>query len=573
MSGCRISLSAETLVFPQLPVWTVHPAATHGAAADDSTAVAAGGSAGRDTGWLSAVAVSCLQRLNQPTPLVSRLASLVAHTGGHLHLVAGPTLDVENRPGWELRMAVVFPEPSGPQRFTPVWQSVVSSRVGRQDRLRNQWLDDLYRTVVGLPLDGCLLSVSGTATAPFVEAAAALPGTRLVRIESSGPPSPAGWLRRTIRRLRPVSASAADARRSHGSSGCASTTGRVVRIDLSPSFECWSAGGVQIRRGPWLHGTDCDWIQMVWAQRSTVLRCQAGGTIERIVQALGRLRIGSSEASVPLPEVVDSRRLGAGLWNMAREDRRGKDQSTKDRDRGERAHCQAVAGPPGQTHGPGRARGRPADQQWARDVARRLPAPWSRRGCLIHWTRGNAGPYPDETEDAFLLSLLVDRKARCRSPLDVLLRIGRQMRLLGSALAVGGGRAVVCLSEIDPAGSLPRPVWRRHRCRWDALPFGIGIDREELSRRGAEPVRYVEPAELESIPPADRWRFQPAMSQAGSGRIDWRCEREWRWPGTLDLRSLPPGCWFAFAPSQAAVRELATVFGRRVLCLVPEESS
>src|SRR5690606_31189207 len=114
-------------------------------------------------------------------------------------------------------------------------------------------------------------------------------------------------------------------------------------------------------------------------------------------------------------------------------------------------------------------------------------------------------------------------------------RILTQRKLVGTSRTIPGQRAVVCFSALPLLEVIARRRFRPHLGRWDAEPYGLAIDLDAARRLGAQPVIYSDTgANGSRLPPEDCWRRQ------SRGRtFDWTAEREWRLPGTADLRLLP----------------------------------
>jgi hypothetical protein len=220
---------------------------------------------------------------------------------------------------------------------------------------------------------------------------------------------------------------------------------------------------------------------------------------------------------------------------------------------------------------------------------------------LTHTTRACVGPWPDQSRDDFIDSLLDGRPDADHSPLAALVRIVTQRRLIASSLAIRGRYRIVSFTAV-PLAELPRlRVFRSHRSRWDFEPYGICIRREWLERRGAQPVRYGGEPDWQRMAEPDRPFFQlvrrvdrgefgrrhtpeqladqtagrpftPTISPgearesglatgdaAGNAErvaIDWTVEHEWRHLGDLDLSALGRDEALLFVPDEEKARLL-----------------
>ena len=189
---------------------------------------------------------------------------------------------------------------------------------------------------------------------------------------------------------------------------------------------------------------------------------------------------------------------------------------------------------------------------------------------LSHTTRGCPGPWPEQSPEDYLDSLLLSRSDADHSPVGTLKLILQQQRLIASERTARGGIRVVSFTA-SPLSHLPElRRFRHHRGRWDFEPFGLCIRRSWLEERGARPVIYGDDALWHGLDTKDRSFFQLAQSKpAAAGEtisdeqqaagIDWTVEREWRHIGDLDLSPLPRECGLVFVPNYATARRIAAV--------------
>ena len=189
---------------------------------------------------------------------------------------------------------------------------------------------------------------------------------------------------------------------------------------------------------------------------------------------------------------------------------------------------------------------------------------------LSHTTRGCPGPWPEQSPENYLDSLLLTRSDADHSPVGTLERILQQQRLVASARTARGGIRVISFTA-SPLSHLPElRQFRPHRGRWDFEPFGLCIRRSWLEERGTRPVIYGDDALWHGLDTKDRSFFQLAQSKpAAAGEtisdeqqaagIDWTVEREWRHIDDLDLSPLPRECGLVFVPNYAAARRIAAV--------------
>jgi hypothetical protein len=284
-----------------------------------------------------------------------------------------------------------------------------------------------------------------------------------------------------------------------------------------------------------------DRATIAWADEVIVLALRTRGNLHSLL----RERLHKPHACVLLADLpglqarqarIDLLELGAKTWTLpvAQPDRQ----------------VSAAPGHEPQPDGP-----RVASQQ------RVIPCPpaagWD---YLTHTTRACAGPWPGQSRDDYLDSLLDRRSDADHSALRTLLRIVAQRRLIGSSLAIRGGFRVVSLSAV-PLAELPRlHVFRAHRARWDFEPYGICISRSWLRQHAVRPVRYAGESEWDRLSAIDRTYFQhlPHLDtpiRPGSA-LDWSVEQEWRHVGDLDLSNAASHDALLFVPSLAEARML-----------------
>ena len=192
---------------------------------------------------------------------------------------------------------------------------------------------------------------------------------------------------------------------------------------------------------------------------------------------------------------------------------------------------------------------------------------------LTHCTRRRRGPWPDESEEEFLDSLILDRAGADHSAIAALWRIVSTRRLIAASEVVRGDIPVVSLTAV-PLGELPElRAFRSHLGRWDFEPYGICIRREWLEARGVRPVRYGDEALWRTLEPRERPYFQKAASVSSTGRhLDWTVEQEWRHAGDLDLQPLSADDAFLFAPTREDACRLALI-SRWPIVLAPAAGS
>jgi len=185
---------------------------------------------------------------------------------------------------------------------------------------------------------------------------------------------------------------------------------------------------------------------------------------------------------------------------------------------------------------------------------------------LVHCTRGRQGAWPGQSDEQFRDSLLLSvPEGADSSPLATLLRIVSQRQLIGSGRTVRCRRPVVCFSDLPILNVIQSRAFRQHLGRWDAEPYGIIVDKQAAGELGAMPVVYVDTAHkpkerlIHRDPvaggdptPIDDWRLQ-----ARGTTVDWTQQREWRSPGSIDLRKLSPHQAIVFVANDSEIERFA----------------
>ena len=197
-----------------------------------------------------------------------------------------------------------------------------------------------------------------------------------------------------------------------------------------------------------------------------------------------------------------------------------------------------------------------------RETARIVPLPTADTGIfLTHTTRACPGPWPGQSEDDYLDSLIEGRPDADHSALATLKRIVVSRRLCASNRTIRAGYRVVSLTAV-PLAELPKlRVFRTHLNRWDFEPYGISIRREWLEMRDTRLVQYGDDTLWRSLPQRDRPFFQLLRGETAddAAGTDWDREKEWRHLGDLDLNELSTDDALVFVPT-AAEAEVVTAF-------------
>jgi hypothetical protein len=160
---------------------------------------------------------------------------------------------------------------------------------------------------------------------------------------------------------------------------------------------------------------------------------------------------------------------------------------------------------------------------------------WNR--YLYHYTRACPGPWPGQSREEYLYSLLDGDPLCGHGPIDTLIRILKEGRIRGGSRMVRGEEPVVAWTARPPLELAEIRRWNRGLLRWTFEPFGIAVDRRIVRARGAKPAVYAREALYGKIKPGERYRFQP---HEPPHRV-WKQEREYRILGDFHLDGLKAG--------------------------------
>ena len=195
---------------------------------------------------------------------------------------------------------------------------------------------------------------------------------------------------------------------------------------------------------------------------------------------------------------------------------------------------------------------------WTRDrfnfrysLAGRVWKPLPKGEWLVHWTRTCSGKWPGERSTDFFRDLLGHPETYVRSAGATLLRIIREGRIRGSSWKTPGGAPLVAFTALSPGDALTLMRWRKRFARYSFEPYGLAIRKEALIPAGAAEVAYT--GEKSGSPPSG-----PLFTHATGKDSHWAAEKEWRLPGDLDLRDIPPEAVLVIVPDDLAAEELGT---------------
>ena len=171
---------------------------------------------------------------------------------------------------------------------------------------------------------------------------------------------------------------------------------------------------------------------------------------------------------------------------------------------------------------------------------------------LTHTTRACPGPWPQQSQNDYLDSLLDASGWAAHSALQTLRRIVVERRLIGSSKTIRGSYPVVSFTATSIRDIPNLRCFQTHRSRWDFEPFAISIRRDVLERLGVQAVVYGNEETWEGLEESQRPYFQ----LSGAPHHDWSSEREWRHPGDLDLSIITGEELVVLVPTVEAARLL-----------------
>ncbi len=223
----------------------------------------------------------------------------------------------------------------------------------------------------------------------------------------------------------------------------------------------------------------------------------------------------------------------------------------------------------------------PVCRRVSQPVAQQLCAPLTRvhlsdskdgnMGCgnwLVHCTRGNAGPLPEESDASFRYRAWLAGVQAQSHPFLTLTRICREWMLKGTSHITRTDQQCVSFSAVPLLELLSRRTFRSHLSRWDWEPYGLLVRREALEQLGARPVQYGCESDYDSMDQESKPYFQPqGRSKRGAGAKvvggesegvnDWSEEREWRLLGDLMLSSLPENSLRLFVRTRREAEQMS----------------
>lgn len=367
--------------------------------------------------------------------------------------------------------------------------SIVSSRLGRRLDRKTWWFDTLRTAAMQIDRNReSLLAVEGTATFEYVKRAAELfeIDRLLVRTPDHRIDGVEKWLDRTAIEIMKYESVSLES---------------CLWISPVVTGNTCADGGYRV--------SFADEFSIRAVRRVVCIDCRKGGTIERTLQQV----LDGRTEDAPIVVVHDrdsadsaSGKLiesGAVAWHQQPVERSEATVVGASRD------TRASPGCPPNTGGP-----------------LTHPENW-----LCHWTRATTGEWSDRSRNEFLDQLILGDHESDRSALATLLRMIGQKRIRGTTSSAGA-IATVSFTEVGLTEFRERRIFRRHKQRYDFESWGIAIRRSSLEQSGARAVRYVDEDSAQASEEKPEF-VQRATNRNGS--VDWRAEREWRFPGDVEL--------------------------------------
>jgi hypothetical protein len=176
---------------------------------------------------------------------------------------------------------------------------------------------------------------------------------------------------------------------------------------------------------------------------------------------------------------------------------------------------------------------------------------------LVHCTRGNSGPLPEESMASYLDRAWNTGHVPQAHPLISLQQIVRSAHIRGNTRLTRTSQPCVSFSAVPLLELLAARRFRSHLGRWDWEPYGLRIRRSALESLGARPVIYGCQKDYEQLDDADRPFFQARGKKDKRTGLDWSSEREWRLPGELNLGDLALESVTIFVATELQAQQLA----------------
>lgn len=174
---------------------------------------------------------------------------------------------------------------------------------------------------------------------------------------------------------------------------------------------------------------------------------------------------------------------------------------------------------------------------------------------LIHTTRARQSLWPDQSnldvlDEAFRLAWNPNP-----TPLETLLRIITDQRLIATTACKRAGLASISFTENTISVLLGMRAFQSHLARWDWEPYGLAIKKTALEELGAKPVRYLSRKQIAALDLDEQAYCQP-IAEKVSDR-DWTTEKEWRLQKDIRLSHLPCDDAFLFVARDAEARAIS----------------
>jgi len=155
---------------------------------------------------------------------------------------------------------------------------------------------------------------------------------------------------------------------------------------------------------------------------------------------------------------------------------------------------------------------------------------------LTHYTRSSYISWPGENAACFYRDLFRAGDRYPRNGLESLKHIISTRKIWGTFYHIRGGFKVVSFTELPPDEAVGLIRWRPRYVRWNFEPYGVAIEKDCARRLGIRRVIYAPPEEYDKLSREDKPFYQNPGEKGG----DWKPEKEWRFPGNLDLCGIPP---------------------------------
>jgi hypothetical protein len=185
---------------------------------------------------------------------------------------------------------------------------------------------------------------------------------------------------------------------------------------------------------------------------------------------------------------------------------------------------------------------------------------------VTHWTRTRHGPWPGQLEFDYYGSITKSESEYPNNAFNTLVNIARERILRGSSQRIREGRRVIGFTESHPEETLRRIRWLPKRVNWNFEPYAVAINKRKAADLGIKPVIYGDSGDYSSLDNDKKPYFQ----SRGRKNVDWSEEKEWRYPGDLDLNRIDRDDLIYIVLNEPEKRILRKIADNDIIAIVGE---